>query len=675
MLKELVVAFSKKSRIILLCSFIIILITIIRINIPSKSKYSLTDTNIYGQILEIKKYENRISLIVKGKEKVLMNYYGNLNVELGNYIKTIGTLSEPTKNRVPYLFNYKKYLKSKKINYLFEIEKIEIIKKGNILYDVKNYINKKVQLLDNAYLTTLILGINELDDKIYQSYQINGISHLFAISGMHISLLTLIFMSVLKKIIKKDIISYILVIIFLMFYMFLTNFSPSIIRSSFLFVGLSLKKIFKLNLETIDIFLVILNILLIYNPYYVYSISFLFSFIISFYLIIFNKLINKFKNYFIKVLVVSLISFLVSFPIVINNFFSINLLTPLINVVAVPIISLIVFPLTLITFIFPFFNGMLLFMVEKFEIVSLFLSKISLNLNFGYMNFLSIIIYYFIVTSLLHKTTYKKIIVFLIFIFFIYNSSFLNFYPKLTFIDVGQGDSILLELPFNQANILIDTGGNSKYDISKETLIPYLKASGIKKIDYLILTHGDFDHMGSSLNLVNSFSIDNIILNSYGNSQLEKELINKTKTKNIQYYNKHTLKIGSIHLYFINDKHYNENKDSLIIYTRIGNQNILLMGDSEKENEKVIINEYNLPKIDILKVGHHGSKTSSDLDFLRTIEPKYSIISVSKNNIYNHPHKIVLDNLKSVNSHIFLTSINGSIKFILKDKLEIYTCL
>ena len=315
--------------------------------------------------------------------------------------------------------------------------------------------------------------------------------------------------------------------------MFLTNFSPSVIRSSLLFIGISFNKIFKLKLNTIDIILIIMDILLIYNPYYFYNVSFIFSFTISIYLIVFNKLFNKYNNYFIKIFLVSLISFLVSLPIVINNFFTINILSPIVNIVAVPLISFIIFPLSLFTFIFPCLNNILNFFLNIFEIISIYFSSISINMDFHHMNILSIIIYYLIITSIFIKFKSYKVILLILYLLVIYNINYLNIYPNITFIDVSQGDSIFLELPLNRSNILIDTGGNKNYDLSKNTLIPYLKANGIKKINYLILTHGDYDHMGEAINLVNNFKVDKVIFNNGEYNELELELIKVLEEKNI----------------------------------------------------------------------------------------------------------------------------------------------
>ena len=222
---------------------------------------------------------------------------------------------------------------SKNTYYSIKTNDIILLKQNtNILYKIKKYIVSRLDSIKKKeYIKAFILGDNsDISNEVINSYRINGITHLFAISGMHVALLSTLILYILNKI-KNSNANYVFVILFLIFYMFLTNFTPSVIRATILFIFITFNKILKLNLSTIRLLLYILCTNLIINPYNVYNIGFQFIYIISFYLILFNKLINKFKNYFIKVFITSFISFLTSIPILINNYFSINIMT-IINV-------------------------------------------------------------------------------------------------------------------------------------------------------------------------------------------------------------------------------------------------------------------------------------------------------------------------------------------------------
>ena len=252
-------------------------------------------------------------------------------------------------------------------------------------------------------------------------------------------------------------------------------------------------------------------------------------------------------------------------------------------------------------------------------------------------------------------------------------------------IDVGQGDSLLIRTK-NNKSIMIDTGGsitykkekwelkNRNFDIEKSTIIPFIKSIGINKIDYLFLTHGDYDHMGESIDLVENFKVEKVIFNCGEYNDLEKELIKVLDKKKIPYYSCiKELNIDKNKLYFLQTKEFdNENDNSNVIYTELNGYKFMFMGDASNTIEYEILNEYNLPDIDVLKVGHHGSKTSSGKVFIDGINPKYSIISVGKNNRYGHPNKEVLNNLDG--SKIYRTDQDGSIMFkIKKNKLRIAT--
>ncbi len=661
---------------------IVIILTIILCLIPNK-KLPIVD-NIY-QIKHIKVNKNKFTIT---SDKVLINYYAD-NVEelndlidtykIGDIIKVDGELSIPNDNTNFNLFNYRLYLRSKKIYYLLKADNIaKVSHSNNILYKIKNKIINKIDQYDRKeYLYTFVLGdSNYIDNNIKDSMQSNGISHLFSVSGMHVSLLSLIILSVLNRI-RKSNINDIIVIIFLLFYTFLTNYTPSIMRSTLMFILLYLNKIFKINIKTIYLLIYLFCSFLIYNPYLIYNVGFLFSFSITFFLILFGN--NRYKNYFVKLLYTSVVAFIASIPILINNFNSINLLSPILNLLFVPLVSLIIFPLCLITFIIPIVSPLLNVFLDILEYLTIICNKLSINIILSSVNIFIIIIYYLLIMFVLYKLSkgkYKYLLLILIVI--LIHSNMINLNNEVHFLNVGQGDSILLRL--KNKNILIDTGGvikygdewkQSDYSISKDVIIPYLKSFGIKKLDYIIISHGDTDHAGEAINLVNNFKVEKVIFNCGEYNDLEKEIINALNKKKIKYYSCIS-KLDD--LYFLNTKEYdNENDNSNVIYTELNGYKFMFMGDASITTEKEIISKYNLPNIDVLKIGHHGSKTSSCKDFINEINPEYSVISVGKNNRYGHPNKEVLDNLKD--SKIYRTDQDGSIMFKIKNnKLKIGTC-
>lgn len=187
--------------------------------------------------------------------------------------------------------------------------------------------------------------------------------------------------------------------------------------------------------------------------------------------------------------------------------------------------------------------------------------------------------------------------------------------------------------------------------------------------------HGDKDHMGEAKKIVESIDVNKVIFNVGSYNYLEKDLIKTLKRKNIKYYkNIENIYIGNTSIYFLNTGVYNnENDNSNVLYFIVNNYKFLLMGDAGVDKEKDILDEYNLSDIDVLKVGHHGSDTSSSKEFIDIMNPKYSIISVGENNRYNHPKKSVLNTLS--NSKIYRTDKDGNIEIKIKSAgYSIETC-
>ncbi len=656
------------------------------------SNFGLDTKMVTGTITNCKTKTNGYQLTVNDTlvmEKILVNYYEEFECRVGLKIKAIGEIKEPSSRTIFNLFDYQKYLLSQKINYTFTADKIMILgEDDSIFYQLKNSLQDHINSYQSKdYLNSFVLGNSDfVSEEAMNSYQVNGISHLLAISGLNITIIAGIILFILNKVNKREKINYTIVILALMFYMFLTNFTPSVVRATLMFIILTFTKMFNLKIETMYILLLVLSVYLLYNPYMVYHIGFLLSFVTTFYLILFSDLIQNTKGYLYQTFIISLIAFLASMPILINNFFTINLLSPFINIIFVPLVSLFIYPLSLITLVVKPLDGLFYTLVTLMEDLSLIISEAGLNLVLKHVDIILLILYYVLITYALYKLVKKQkrgLVLVLITLTIHANINYLSSENTLTMIDVGQGDSILLKLKHNMGNILIDTGGqmsydgSEPYDLATNKLIPYLRSEGISKLDYLVLTHGDFDHAGMTLNLLKNFKVDNIILNKENDNDLEKQVIKYAQKQKIKHYHfqKEILKVGNVKFYFLNDyKTADENENSLIIYTKIEKQNILLMGDAGEKSENYLINNYDLPEVDILKVGHHGSRTSSSKAFIDEIKPKYSLISAEKNNRYGHPHKKTLQNLND--SIIYRTDKDGSIKFILKkNRLKIQTCL
>ena len=657
--------------IVLLCC-----ISIIRVLfILNKKEINVSENmHIYAIVTKIKHDKKRTIIDVKQGKKYRITFYKQIDVSLGDKVLIKGKFNTPKSTTVFNTFNYRKYLLSKKIMLVSNEATITIKSKNkNPFYSFKTLIKNHIdKYKSKAYLKAFIMGDTSLiEEDIMSNYKTLGISHLFAISGMHVSVFILLIDKFLKKYKVKDII----IIVFLLLFLFITDYSESLLRCSTFFIVSYLNKVLKLSIKNIYLILFSAFFLLLINPYLIYSIGFLFSVIITFFIILSNKLIKN-QTYVKKLFIMSLICFLASVPILSFYFYKINFLTLVFNIIFIPFVSYLIFPLGLITFLFYPLDNIYMFFLNLLEGLSSFFQNINfLSFAIAKPNIFIIFIYY--LTLFLSIKRNKKILV-IYFIILLININIKYFIREasITFLDVNQGDSNVIIFPFGKT-ILIDTGGLylSENNISKNKIIPYLSSIGISKIDLLILTHGDYDHMGEAVNLVNDFKIEQVVFNCGEFNDLEKELIKVLNQKKIKYYScVKELNIDNNKLYFLQTKKYdNENDNSNVIYTELNGYKFIFMGDAGVDKEKDILDKYNLSNVDVLKVGHHGSKTSSSKEFIDEINPKYGVISVGKNNRYGHPNKEVLNNLE--NSKIYRTDRDGSIKFKIKnDKLEIETC-
>lgn len=663
---------------------------------PYKSKYEITDNNIQGYIHSYKMDGNKLTMSIIGKEKIIVNYYfktlkekNDFSYKLGDELLIKGEMVEPKRASVYNLFDYRLYLYHNNIYYIFNADEIKLVSKNKkIRYFIKEKIVEHINDLKYSkdYVKALVIGDDDgFKDTVNTSYQFNGVSHLFAISGSHITFLAVIILWLLKKLRIEENKRYYVVILFLIFYMFLTDYAGSVLRAVVFFSILAINKMYYLHIKTINVLQLTAVFLLLWKPGIIYDVGFQFSYVISFYLILYQTFINKSSNYVIQTLIISVISFAASIPICINNFFQINLLSPIINLFFVPYVSFLMFPLAFLCLIIPFLDIILFFFVNILEYISIFLSNVKIGvLILAKPNVIILVIYYVIITLSLRGLflkKYKYIITLILIVIIHHNINAFRFYPTVTFIDVGQGDSAFVNLPFNKGNILIDTGGilnikedweqrEREYKIGEDTIIPYLKSIGISHLDYLILSHGDADHMGESLNIVKNFKVKSVIMNNGGIVELEKSLIYQLNIKNIPYsfYKQgDVLNVDKYSFKFLNPHiDTNENDNSLVIYTNLNNNKMMFMGDASTKIEQQLVSVYSNLKVDILKVGHHGSITSTSEAFLDALEPKYAVISVGLHNRFNHPSKTVLKRLEQRNVKILKTSTNGSIKMILR---------
>lgn len=663
-MKRLKIILQSNLFLLILIIATIVIITI-RILTPSKTYYTTKDNKVIGTIEKITLDNEKVTLLIKAKEKIQGTYYFKSNqknkvkdLKIGDKVKVLGTITKPRTPTTKNLFDYSFYLKKQGIYQLITIKEIKIIKSSTKLFDrIKNILNKKAT---HPYMQAFLLGNDEkIEEEVRLSYQENGISHLLAISGMQFYLIANTILRILKKIKVHKKTSYLITFIIIFLYFFVLDLNASILRGVLFFFLFSINKVWRLNLPKNRLIVFSIIITMLINPYFITEAAFWYSFIISIGLLSFFQ---ERTSYWKSLWYSSVLSFLLSIPISLYYFYQVNVLSIVYNLFYIPYVNIVVFPLTIIAFLIPIIEPLYQLSITILEQSSLLLSKIEIgkfifpkvNIFIYFIEFLFLLVYL--------KKKQKKVLIILITLFL---GHYLSSHLKQDFIkmiDVGQGDSLLIYSQGKTA--LIDTGGKLQFDgktsttITKYTTIPLLKSLGIKKLDFLFLTHGDMDHMGEVFYLINHFKTEKIYINLGPTSLLENNLLKERKVAESKQDS--VFQVGNFTFYQLNKSWKDENNSSSVYYVHHPNLTVLLMGDATIDTEKYLLENYNL-NIDVLKVGHHGSKTSTGISFLNATSPRLALISVGQDNNFGHPNQEVLKKLENKNIPYLMTKDSGTI--------------
>ena len=562
--------------------------------------------------------------------------------------------------RVPYGFNYNKFLKYQDTLGILEINDIEYINRVFIFNNINDLLSK---YYDNHFkysdiIKALVIGVKSgIEDELYKSIQSVGISHLFVVSGLHVGILTGILEFVFKKIKMPK--SEIFIYLFLGLYLVVTNFMVSVIRVS---LGYFIKNTFTKDLTSFDKIVINIIIVLILNPFYAFSYSFILTYLISGMIIIINPILLKRKGimyYIINTIIISVSSLVITLPIVVHINSDINILSIIYNIFYIPFVSYIVLPLSIIISFLPCLENIFGFIYSFFIISIEFFGDIKLlTLSIPVLNEFGIVSYYIllgiIIYMLEHRLWYGALI-FVVFISLWYNKAYFEICDKITFLDVSEGDATHIKKAFNKINIIVDTGIDSD-----NSIVSYLKKQGIRTIDLIIISHGDSDHNGNLDVLLKEFNVKMIILSVYDNVTYE---ILKNNNFNNYYLVKRgdQFSIDNIHFdvlwpdYNMNDI----NNNSIVFKMLFNNRSYLFTGDIEKKAEEELIELEKEIKVDYLKIAHHGSNTSTKSKWLSNVTFESAFVMTGSKNTYGFPNAYTVERLK--NYPVYYTSEHYSI--------------
>lgn len=660
---------------------------------PSEGEYNYK----YTVKARTGKYKNKKFIVyINKKNKKLLEY--------GDLVEIKGEYSAPEVARNYKGFDYSQYLKTLNIYGTIKVEEAKIINKNQLSPILISINNIKEKMIDNANrnmpkrTANLLLGIligerDNIQEDIIESFRTANLSHILAVSGAHTSYIILGITYLISKSKTPKRIGYIITIIILLIFIIITGASYSVVRACIMAIVVIGAKICYRKENFFTSICISLIIILIQNPFAINDIGLKLSFMGTAGIVIFNKSITNFfiklkiKQKIAEALSVTFSAQLMIMPITILNFNTISLTFFISNILASPLLGIIIIFGFISIFISSILNPIskILFLIlhiflELLILVSKVTEKIpgssilvkTPNILFAIVYYILILFfnYFFVIKQNPTRRFHKKIIkiitikniknafkaiavVFLIMLLLTRIVRIINPTFKIYFIDVGQGDSTLIVTPKNK-KILID-GGEGKTNV----LFQYLLDRRINKIDYIIISHFDSDHCNGLIEIIEKMRVENIVMSKQSKESEEyKKILEIIKQKNIKVSSvKAEDKIiieKNLYIKILNPAEKFEfqdlNNNAIVAKLVYKNFSMLFTGDIEKAEESLAKKYKNELKSTILKVAHHGSKTSTSEEFLKYVEPQIALIGVGENNKFGHPNQITIEKLKNIRS-------------------------
>lgn len=621
------------------------------------------DTPTYegiARVEKIKKTTNRIQILFRLKQGYAL-YYSENKLNVGDVYYIHGKITSVDQAHYPGGFDYCAYLSYQNIYGQIEIEEMAYVKhtygKYQLYQNMSDYYEQHFHTESVGMIQALTIGNKDrLDKHLSQQIATIGVSHLFVISGLHVGLLA----GVLEKLfshlrIKKNYIPFLSIPI-LLFYYVISGFMVSVLRVVNGFILKTINHQYQLKYSAIDLISINAYLVLCFNPMYIFQYNFILSYLIAIGIILCASRLPKSKGIVGKIktnITISCIAIFITLPVVTTFSPDLSFLGILYNLIYIPVVSYILLPLAFLVTCVPWLEGIFMMIYVAFQSVTNYLSQIRfLTFTYPLVSSFVILLYYFLCYLLIHKSQMIRKYAYCLFLLLQLiwmNWGYGNTHERVYFLDLPKGEATFIQGKHNQLNILIDTGEASGND-----LLIFLKKQGVKRIDAIIISHGDSDHNGLLLELIQTFRVKQVYGSKYDRTsyQMVKDKVRYQilSAGDTLTYQKNQFQILSP----VRD-YQKKNNNSLVILAHLFEQSYLFTGDIEKEVERQLPK---IGKVDYLKVPHHGSTTSSTDALLQNVQYTIAICMNGYQNRFSFPAQKTIERYKS---EIWITSEKGTI--------------
>ena len=546
-------------------------------------------------------------------------------------------------------FDYAKYLRSTNLDGLIYEAEVELRPSSFNRHTPRGLIERYIDAFDEEirpYLQAFLLASNDgFEEATYTKIGKLGLTHLFAVSGLHIGLMALALKKGLNPFLKPASSDWV-VIVFLLGFLWISGAPPSVLRAV-LFSGLLLlNKRLNIGFSALDLLVILCLALLLYRPYFYTNLGFQLSFLVSMAILLSLPYLKNLAN--IKQLfMVSFLAFIFTMPLILSIQYHVNLLSPILNVFFGLFLSMVLLPMSYITFFMPFLSDVFKIIIALFEAtINISYQWLYLPLNLYIPKGIWRVIYYALMVQwlrsiLIQQRSMLHTFIVVLYIALIAFKPYLDPMQHVFMYDVA-GDAFFIQDRFNACNILIDTGESDAH----QRLNRALKQRNIRTIHMLFISHNHDDHMGAKDDILTDFNVLEVI-----------------SSDDQKTYENTWHQCGSIE-YFIYPSYgtfQSLNNQSLVKKMRIGSDRYLFTGDMEWQKEAAFVANFE-DEIDILKVAHHGSNTSTQASFLEATAPEIALIPAHRQNRFNFPDKDVLERLSHHTDVIYTTKTHGSVQ-------------